>query len=80
MAAEVLWKLPTSLAFRYTTVLSHGDSKSYHHLSELKVYGANVKISKEECVNHVSKRLGTALRNSVKEWRARGVTLGGNNF
>ncbi|GBN77789.1 hypothetical protein AVEN_59582-1 [Araneus ventricosus] len=76
-AAEILWKRSTSLGFRYTTVLSDGDSKTYQHLSELKVYGDNVKIAKEECVNHVSKRLGTALRNSVKEWRARGVTLGG---
>ncbi|GFV81201.1 uncharacterized protein TNCV_4772302 [Trichonephila clavipes] len=31
----------------------------------------------EECVNHVAKRLGTALRNKVKEWRSKGVTLGG---
>ncbi|GBL83599.1 hypothetical protein AVEN_196425-1 [Araneus ventricosus] len=76
-AAEVLWKCSTLLGFSYTAVLSDGDSKIYQHLSELKVYGDNVKISKEKCVNHVSKRLETALQNSVKEWRARGMTLGG---
>ncbi|GFW39570.1 uncharacterized protein TNCV_3187411 [Trichonephila clavipes] len=27
-------------------------------------------------INHVSKRLGTSLRKAVKEWRARGVSLG----
>ncbi|GFX89251.1 uncharacterized protein TNCV_1339501 [Trichonephila clavipes] len=32
---------------------------------------------KEECVNPIAKRLGTALRNKFKEWRVKGVTLGG---
>ncbi|GBM22960.1 hypothetical protein AVEN_172310-1 [Araneus ventricosus] len=36
-----------------------------------------MKISKEECLNHVAKRLGTGLRNKVKEWRSKGVTIGG---
>ncbi|GFY36686.1 uncharacterized protein TNCV_2566491 [Trichonephila clavipes] len=31
----------------------------------------------EECVNHVAKRLGTALQNKVKEWWSKNVTLGG---
>ncbi|GFW44034.1 uncharacterized protein TNCV_997991 [Trichonephila clavipes] len=34
-------------------------------------------ISKEECINHVSKRLGTALRSTVKDCRAQGISLGG---
>ncbi|GFS47980.1 uncharacterized protein TNCV_3599341 [Trichonephila clavipes] len=34
---------------------------------------------KEECRNHVIKRLGTSLRKAVKEWRARGVSLGGKS-
>ncbi|CAL1300021.1 unnamed protein product [Larinioides sclopetarius] len=29
----------------------------------------NCEIIKEECLNHVAKRLGTGLRNKVKEWR-----------
>ncbi|GFU93929.1 uncharacterized protein TNCV_2453001 [Trichonephila clavipes] len=37
----------------------------------------NFDGSSEKCVNHVAKRLGTALRNKVKEWRSKGVTLGG---
>ncbi|GFV29195.1 uncharacterized protein TNCV_4602271 [Trichonephila clavipes] len=37
----------------------------------------NFDGSSEECVNHVAKRLGTALRNKVKEWRSKGVTLDG---
>ncbi|GFU12572.1 uncharacterized protein TNCV_4244821 [Trichonephila clavipes] len=45
----------------------------------LEVYGPEIKIKKEECINHVSKRLGTSLRKAVKEWRARGVSLGGKS-
>ncbi|GBN44072.1 hypothetical protein AVEN_22481-1 [Araneus ventricosus] len=36
-----------------------------------------MKISKEECLNHVAKRLGTGLRNKVKECRSKGVIIGG---
>ncbi|GFW71444.1 uncharacterized protein TNCV_3459701 [Trichonephila clavipes] len=34
-------------------------------------------MSKEECINHVSKRLGTALRSTVKDCRAQSISLGG---
>ncbi|GFV54314.1 uncharacterized protein TNCV_4365891 [Trichonephila clavipes] len=36
----------------------------------------NLRIT-QECINHVGKRLGTGLRNAVKESRARGISLGG---
>ncbi|GFW28668.1 uncharacterized protein TNCV_3713831 [Trichonephila clavipes] len=42
-----------------------------------KVYGPDIVIKKEECINHVSKRLGTALRSTVKDCRAQGISLGG---
>ncbi|GFX83482.1 uncharacterized protein TNCV_324311 [Trichonephila clavipes] len=42
-----------------------------------KVYGPDIVIKKEECINHVSKRLGTALRFTVKDCRAQGISLGG---
>lgn len=79
-AALKIWKRSEEKGFRYTTLLSDGDSKSFLKLTEANVYGKNIKIQKEECVNHVSKRLGTALRNAVKEWRSRGVTLGGKSY
>lgn len=47
---------------RYTTVLSDGDSRTFLALKEAEVYGY-IDIQKEECVNHVQKRMGTALRN-----------------
>lgn len=45
---------------RYTTVLSDRDSRAYLTLQEEKVYGY-MDILKEDCVNHVQKRMGTNL-------------------
>ncbi|GBN29995.1 hypothetical protein AVEN_266523-1 [Araneus ventricosus] len=53
-AAEILWtRSVENCGMRYMNVLSDGDSKTYQHLLELDVYGGNMKISKEECLNHV---------------------------
>ncbi|GFX43981.1 uncharacterized protein TNCV_4112601 [Trichonephila clavipes] len=76
-AAHKLWQRSEDNGFRYATPLSHGDAKRYQYLKNKEVYGPEIKIKKEECINHVSKRLGTSLRKAVKEWRARGVSLGG---
>ena len=62
---------------QYTTMLSDGDSKAYNEVCQLKPYGDAVEITKEECVNHVAKRMGTALRNLVSDNSKRGVRLGG---
>lgn len=76
-AAVALWKRSEQYGFRYTTLLSDGDAKTFSKLCEVKPYGDGVCITKEECVNHVGKRLGTALRNVVKECRTVGKSLGG---
>lgn len=52
-----------------------GDYKTYKELQSLAPY--SVPIKKEECINHVSKRLGTALRNLVTNEAKLGTTLGG---
>lgn len=75
-AAEILWKRSLSYKFRYTTIVSDGDAKVFTHLKNLKIYGEDV-LQKEECINHVSKRLGTALRNQVTVCKAQKITLGG---
>lgn len=62
VAAERLWNRSEKYGFRYTTVVSDGDSKKFCHLSEIKPYGDKT-IDKVECLNHVAKRLGTGLRN-----------------
>ena len=54
------------LKLRYTTYIGDGDVKTFAILTELQPYGPNVTIIKHECVGHVQKRLGTALRNLKK--------------
>ncbi|KAH7972451.1 hypothetical protein HPB52_012439 [Rhipicephalus sanguineus] len=61
---------------RYTTVLSDGDSRTFHALSEAEAYGF-IQIDKKDCINHVHKRMGAALRNIVDKKKAQGESLGG---
>ncbi|XP_070175731.1 uncharacterized protein [Littorina saxatilis] len=80
-AARVLWGRSVSRHnLRYTVMLSDGDTKTFQELSKIKPYGDQVTIEKEECINHVSKRLGTALRNLVTDCRKKGITLGGRGY
>ena len=62
---------------RYTVMLSDGDSKAYDSVVADKPYGDTVAIEKEDCVNHVSKRMGTALRNLVATSKAQQQSLAG---
>ena len=78
-AAEILWNRSMERGFRYTTMVSDGDSRSYNHLTNLRIYG-DVELHKEECINHVAKRLGTALRKLAASGKKGGVTLGGRGF
>ncbi len=74
---EALWKPSVNLHnMRYTTTISDGDSKAYDAVCELRLYGKDVEIEKVECVNHISKRLGTALLNLVTDMAKKCVTLG----
>ena len=76
-AARVLWRRSVQHhKLRYTVMLSDGDAKTFTELNNIKPYG-DVIIEKEECINHVSKRLGTALRNVVADCQKWGITLGG---
>ena len=79
-AGERLWRRSEKLGFRYTILLSDGDSKTFNHLEKLKIYGDEFPITKEECINHISKRLGTGLRNEVKKCKAKNITLGGKTY
>lgn len=61
----------------YTTVLCDGDSRSYLAFQDDEVY-RYIPIEKEDCVNQVQKRMGTALRNLVAKHRGPGHdSLGG---
>ncbi|GFS07561.1 hypothetical protein ElyMa_001252300 [Elysia marginata] len=73
-AAEVMWKRSLELHnIRYTTFVGDGDSKAHDRVVRQKPYGEDVEIRKEECMNHVEKRMGTALRNLVQDCKKRGI-------
>ena len=56
---------------RYTEFFGDGDSKSYSTVKD--VYEEdNITVVKKECVGHVQKRLGTALRKLKKEKKGLG--------
>ena len=59
-------------------MLSDGDSSTYAHLCALKVYGDDVVIHKEECVNHIVKQMGTGLCNLAEMTKKAGVSPGGH--
>lgn len=47
---------------KYVGYMGDGDSKTFQAISESSPYGANIPITKIECVGHVQKRMGTRLR------------------
>ncbi|KAJ4426099.1 hypothetical protein ANN_26908 [Periplaneta americana] len=79
-AAITLWKRSEQFGLRYITVLSDGDAKTWTRLNLEKPYGPKIPIEKEECVNHVGKRLGTALRGARTNLQAQGIRVGGKGF
>ena len=46
---------------RYTTFISDGDSSAYTAVKEAYPYGDERQIEKQECVNHVAKRIKSRL-------------------
>ncbi|GFU33887.1 uncharacterized protein TNCV_615141 [Trichonephila clavipes] len=52
-AALKLWQKSEDNGFRYTTLLSDGDAKTYQYLNAKEVYGLEIKMKKEECINHI---------------------------
>ena len=67
----------------YSTFVSDGDSSCFGKVqAKMKdTYGESYVVVKEECVGHVQKRLGTALRNYKKNAKSQklsdGKTVGG---
>ena len=43
-AAESLWNRSIERDFRYTTLLSDGDARTYKHLCDLNIYGDDVDL------------------------------------
>ncbi|KAK3778048.1 hypothetical protein RRG08_004843 [Elysia crispata] len=57
-------------------MVGDGDSKAHTRLLQIQPYGAE-EVQKEECINHVGKRLDAALSNLVANCSKKSVTLGG---
>jgi hypothetical protein len=51
---------------QYTEYFGDGDSKGFSEVQDIYT-NENVKVVKKECVGHVQKRVGTALRKLKKE-------------
>ena len=50
----------------YKKFIGDGDSKGYAAVCKAMTYGRNVFIEKEECVSHITKRMGSGLREIVR--------------
>lgn len=76
-AALILFKRSLEKnGLRYTTILSDGDSLSFHALMQEDISGC-LEIEKKDCLNHVHKRMGAALRTLVEKKKAQGESFGG---
>lgn len=64
-----LWSRSTHHQMKYVTFVGDGDSSAYKAVCTLNDGQGpyDVPVIKEECINHVSKRLGTRLRKLKKE-------------
>lgn len=66
---------------RYTRLVCDGDSKTHNLLLEHKPYGPSKLVEKLDCVGHVQKCMGTALRNLKDAHKGKklsdGKTIGG---
>ena len=62
----------------YNEYLGDGDTSSFKAVVDSKPYEEyNINPKKLECVGHVQKRLGTRLRNKVKEYKGTKTPIGG---
>lgn len=65
--AVILWQRSIEkLKMRYVAFVSDGNSCAFPALNDGSGPYDEVTVTKEECINHVSKRLGTRLRQ-IKE-------------
>ena len=55
---------------KYITFVGDGDSSTYQVVKEAmnEKYGSRYSVQKEECLRHVQKRMGNALRSMVEKY------------
>lgn len=64
-AADIIFARSVELHnLQYTTILCDGDSKAFKHIAAQQLY--DKEVSKEDCVNHVAKRVYAGLEKVKK--------------
>ncbi|KAL7635815.1 UNVERIFIED_CONTAM: hypothetical protein RMT77_013632 [Armadillidium vulgare] len=61
--AEILFKRSVDRGLRYVTILSDEDSSTYKRLIKLNPYGNKYPIKKQNCLNHINKKIYQRLDN-----------------
>ena len=80
-AARILWmRSEAKRKLKYVTYIGDGDSKGYKEVCQAKPY-PDREVVKEECIGHIQKRMGKALRDLKKakkgEKLSDGLGIGG---
>ncbi len=70
-----LWQRSLEYNLRYLSFIGDRDSKSFKGVSEANPYGSEYKVEKSDCVGHVQKRMGSALRKVKKDHGKRKLPL-----
>lgn len=79
-AIKEMFQRSTEKQVHYRNYIGDGDSKTYTGVLNSKPYGENYVINKKECVGHVQKRMGTRLRELVKNTVEDTVTTTGKKI
>lgn len=56
---------------RYIPFIGDGDSKAYSAVCKDQPYGPAEFIRKEECIAHVTKRMGSGLRTLLRDYKGK---------
>ena len=76
-----LWNRSLDYNLRYLIFVGDGDSKSFKSICETDPYGPEYRVEKSDCICHIQKRMGSALRKIKKDYGKKklpdGHTIGG---
>ena len=77
-AVQIFKKSIKTRELKYTTFVGDSGSSSFGRVKEAveKEFGTAYEIKKEECVGHVQKRLGTALRKYKNDMKGKKLSDG----
>ena len=77
-AIDIFLRSTEKYGLRYTTFVGDGDSSTYGDVKQhcYDKYGEVYCVTKEECVGHVQKRLGRALRDYKQKNKGKNLSDG----